>query len=105
MTDERIVAAAIFYGATISLPPPARHHTILHAEANALMFAKGGLEGSTLVVTHPCCAQCASLAIQAGVKHIIWPRPHSDFAQRWAEDMLLTYRIFYEAGVEITEVH
>lgn len=26
---ERIVAAAIFYGSTISLPPPARHHTIL----------------------------------------------------------------------------
>jgi hypothetical protein len=26
---ERIAAAAIFMGATISLPPPARHHTIL----------------------------------------------------------------------------
>lgn len=27
--NERIIAAAVFYGATISLPPPARHHTIL----------------------------------------------------------------------------
>ncbi|NKX37668.1 hypothetical protein HGG70_07015 [Rhodobacteraceae bacterium R_SAG4] len=26
---ERIVAAAVFHGACISLPPPARHHTIL----------------------------------------------------------------------------
>ncbi|MEK1908147.1 MAG: hypothetical protein AAAB13_20435 [Pseudomonas sp.] len=26
---ERIIAAAIQFGATISLPPPARHHTIL----------------------------------------------------------------------------
>jgi len=26
---ERIAAAAIQYGATISLPPPARHHTII----------------------------------------------------------------------------
>lgn len=30
MTDDvRIVAAAIFHGATISLPPPARHFTVL----------------------------------------------------------------------------
>ena len=30
MTQERIVAAAVFHGCTISLPPPARHHTILN---------------------------------------------------------------------------
>ncbi len=29
--QERIVAAAVYHGATISLPPPARHHTILAA--------------------------------------------------------------------------
>lgn len=31
MTDapERIVAAAVYFGAAITLPPPARHHTIL----------------------------------------------------------------------------
>ena len=28
--EERIVAAAVFHGSTISLPPPARHYTILH---------------------------------------------------------------------------
>lgn len=31
MTEERIVAAAVYHGATISLPPPARHHTILQS--------------------------------------------------------------------------
>lgn len=29
--DVRIVAAAVYFGATISLPPPARHHTILQS--------------------------------------------------------------------------
>lgn len=29
MSDLRIIAAAVYHGATISLPPPARHHTIL----------------------------------------------------------------------------
>lgn len=31
MKAETIVAAAVFHGCTISLPPPARHHTILHS--------------------------------------------------------------------------
>lgn len=35
---ERIVAAAIFYGATISLPPPARHHTILQSMDNVMLL-------------------------------------------------------------------
>lgn len=30
VASERIVAAAIFHGATVSLPPPARHHTVLN---------------------------------------------------------------------------
>lgn len=30
---ERIVAAAVYHGATVSLPPPARHHTILASMA------------------------------------------------------------------------
>ena len=29
--EERIVSAAVFHGATISSPPPARHDTILKA--------------------------------------------------------------------------
>lgn len=29
MSEERISSAAIYAGAIISLPPPARHHTIL----------------------------------------------------------------------------
>lgn len=29
--QEKIVAAAIYAGATVSLPPPARHHTILQS--------------------------------------------------------------------------
>ncbi|MTH61086.1 hypothetical protein [Paracoccus litorisediminis] len=33
---ERIEAAAIFHGATISLPPPARHHTILNFMATVM---------------------------------------------------------------------
>lgn len=81
-----------------------KYKMILHAEANALMFAKGGLDGSTMVVTHPCCAQCASLAIQAGVKHIMWPKPDTEFKLRWFDDLRLTQEILSEAGVTVTEI-
>lgn len=33
---ETIVAAAVFHGCTISLPPPARHHTILNFMATVM---------------------------------------------------------------------
>lgn len=43
MTErETIVAAAIYHGATISLPPPARHHTIL--QSVVLLWGKDALE-------------------------------------------------------------
>jgi len=36
--SERIVAAAVYHGATISLPPPARHHTILQSMTTVMGF-------------------------------------------------------------------
>ncbi|MBY3543617.1 hypothetical protein HFN71_28445 [Rhizobium laguerreae] len=39
--SERIVAAAIQYGGTISLSPPARHHTIIQT-----MDTEMGIDGS-----------------------------------------------------------
>lgn len=81
-----------------------KYKMIRHAEANAIAFATAPLEGATLVVTHPCCAQCAGAAIQAGVAHVMWPRPDPAFLARWAGDMELVREMFSEAGVEIHEV-
>ena len=41
---ETIIAAAIQYGATISLPPPARHHTIIQT-----MDTEMGIDGTLAV--------------------------------------------------------
>lgn len=77
---------------------------IRHAEANAISFASAPLEGATLVVTHPCCCQCAGAAIQAGVAHLVWPKPSADFAERWAADLRLVRAMCAEAGVSIHEI-
>lgn len=81
-----------------------KYKLILHAEKNAIMFATAPLDNCTLVVTHPCCAQCAALTIQAGIKHVVWPKPSKDFMARWAEDYAFTLAQFGEAGVNVTEV-
>lgn len=81
-----------------------KYKMIRHAEANAIAFATAPLEGATLVVTHPCCAQCAGAAIQAGIAHVVWPKPEATFLSRWGADLRLVLEMFQEAGVEIHEV-
>ena len=76
----------------------------LHAEKNAILFATKALDGCTIVVTHPCCAQCAAHIIQAGIKYVVWPRPTQEFAMRWKDDLLLAYEQFNEAGVTVIEI-
>jgi dCMP deaminase len=81
-----------------------KYRLVLHAEKNAIMFATAPLEGCTIVVTHPCCAQCAAVIIQSGIKHVVWAKPDDVFVSRWAEDMALTNMQFAEAGVTVEEV-
>ena len=76
----------------------------IHAEKNAIMFATAPLDGCTLVVTHPCCAQCAAQVIQCGIEHVIWPAPTREFAMRWKDDLQLTLAQFSEAEVSVTEL-
>ena len=81
-----------------------KYKLTLHAEANAILFATGALDGCTIVVTHPCCAQCAAQIIQAGIKHVVWPHPSREFLMRWRDSLTLSINQFIEAGVEVHEV-
>jgi dCMP deaminase len=81
-----------------------KYKMVLHAEKNAILFATAPLDGCTIAVTHPCCAQCAAQVIQSGIKHVLWPRPTSEFMTRWADDYELTMLQFSEAGVTVEEV-
>jgi dCMP deaminase len=81
-----------------------KYKMTLHAEKNAILFATGSTHDCTLIVTHPCCAQCAALMIQAGIAHVIWPKPAPEFEERWRHDLLLTWEQFNEAGVIVTEI-
>ena len=81
-----------------------KYRMIRHAEANALAFAAGPTMGATLVVTHPCCAQCAGDAIQHGIARVVYPAPSDEMRARWADDFEVSRQMFDEAGVEVFEV-
>ncbi len=76
--------------------PSGTHHEIcrgLHAEQNALLFAKGvDLTGATLYCTNQPCVVCAKLIIQAGIKTVVYEEPYPD---------KLSVQFFKEAGVKL----
>jgi dCMP deaminase len=74
----------------------------IHAEENAMIFAKRDLSGCTVYVTHPPCPRCASKLIQEEVGRIVYIAPSEDFLSRWAEDLKLSSEMYREAGVEVT---
>ncbi len=72
----------------------------IHAEENAMIFAKRDLTGCTVYVTHPPCPRCASKLVQEEVKRIVFISPSEDFLSRWADDLTLSYEMYEEAGIE-----
>lgn len=77
-----------------------KYKMILHAEENAIMFAKQNLNGCSIYVTKmPPCAHCAALIIQSGIKFVYVPE--TEIPERWRESTELTRQMFKEAGVKI----
>lgn len=76
----------------------------IHAEVNAILAAKQDLTGCTLYCTHPPCASCASLIIQAGITRVICIKPCEKMAARWIKDFTLARVIFKETDIIYLEV-
>lgn len=76
----------------------------LHAEENAILFAGRRLHGCTLYATHPPCAHCAAVIIQAGIRTVFSTPPPSDFDGRWADSLQQAKLMFSEACVQYLEI-
>lgn len=76
-----------------------KYKLIIHCERNALLFARGSLNGCRLY-TWPFmpCASCAAMVIQAGIIEVIAPTSDNP---RWVEDFKLAQMLFSEAGVKV----
>lgn len=71
----------------------------LHAERNAIIFAKQDLSGTTIYTSaFMPCATCASMIIQAGIKRVVSPK---ETPKRWKKDCKLAKKMFKEAGIKL----
>lgn len=77
-----------------------KYKIVLHAEENAIIFAKRDLTGCVLYVSGlPPCSHCASLIIQSGIKEVYaWKQ---EIPERWKESVDLTLENFSQAGVQL----
>jgi dCMP deaminase len=104
--DRRIVSTGYngFPQGVADLPERLNNRTIkydmiVHAEVNAILFAKRDLKNSVLY-TWPFqpCSRCAGIVIQTGISKIVAPRCDNP---RWSDSFALSNQMFAEAGVEV----
>lgn len=74
---------------------------IIHAEENAIIFAKQSISGSTVYVWPMLsCSSCASKLVQAGVKKVVTV---SDSNDRWQKSFDISRKTFQSAGICVIE--
>ena len=70
---------------------------IIHAEANAIVFAQRDLSTSTLYVwPFMPCSNCAGLVIQSGIKKVVSVENDNP---KWQESFKITQEMFVDANV------
>lgn len=78
---------------------------ILHAEVNAILFAKESLGRCTIYTQpFPPCCRCAAMIIQSGIKKVIAPRPDDKKLERWGKELEISRLMYSDAGVKLMEV-
>lgn len=82
---------------------PDKYKFMCHAEANLVAHAaRPILSGSTVIVTHYPCCDCAKLLINAGVKRIVCGSGQTNMKPEMFE---AARTMFAEAGVEVEEAN
>lgn len=82
-----------------------KYKMVIHAEENAILFAKQDLEGCSIYLyPFPPCSNCAAKIIQSGIKRVIAPIASSDLIERWGDSLKISANMYDEVGVEFVEV-
>lgn len=73
----------------------------IHAEENAILFAKRDLADCEIWVTHFPCPNCAAKIIQTGIAVVHCPAQSEDYLSRWGDKVKISESMFAEAGVRV----
>lgn len=82
-----------------------KYSRIIHAEINALTFARGPVCDATLY-TWPfmCCDRCVVQMLQAGITGFVAPKPHADKLERWGQSFMRARQYINECSARYEEV-
>jgi dCMP deaminase len=79
-----------------------KYEIILHAEINALIVAARPLVHHTLYLyPYLSCSRCTVVMIQAEIAKVVAPSLADDKKERWETNLLLSERLYEEAGIEV----
>src|SRR5690606_35767244 len=58
---------------------PMKYHLTIHAEMNALLFAKQDLNNKTIYITHSPCPECLKHILQTRIRNVYYLNLYSNF--------------------------
>ncbi len=61
---------------------PQKYYVVIHAEMNAILFAKKDLQNCKLYCSYACCENCLKFIIQAWIKEVIYEKALVNSAQQ-----------------------
>jgi len=73
----------------------------IHAEVNAILNATASVEGCSLFISMPPCADCAKLVVQAGILYVYYREGRADFMNRWGKSVAQAASVFAKAGMAV----
>lgn len=81
---------------------------VIHAEVNAILFAKESLEDYTMYTVQnphigPSCDRCSAHIVQAGISRVV-TKEFRPIPERWIESIQRGLDMYDEAGVEVIAI-
>lgn len=80
---------------------PMKYHLTIHAEMNALLFAKQDLTGKTMYITHSPCSECLKHILQCRIRTVYYSELYSKFTDDQKEAIR---RLILSTGAKIVNI-
>ena len=75
-----------------------KYMKVIHAEMNAILYARENLKGCSIFITNIPCSNCMASIIQAGIVSIDYYRPIRNYQERWFHNIRCAKNMLEEAG-------
>ncbi|MDA3823765.1 MAG: deaminase [Bacteroidales bacterium] len=86
------------------IPREIKYLRTLHAELNCILFAKQDLDGHTIYISAPPCAQCMAAIIQSGITTVICYKSEITMREPWITSCNEAVKLAEEAVIIYIQV-